>query len=308
MLAVFLKTLPFFGLIGLGWLAARSRVFPQEGADWLTRFVFYFALSAMLFRFAAGLDLAALFDGRFVLAYLGGSLAVWMIGMAAARFRGLPLPEAAMEAQCCMIGNTGFLGVPMLVVLLGERAVGPVLMVLTIDMLVFSTLITLIIHAGRSGGLRPASLAPIGRGIVANPMVLSMVAGLAWAQLRLPLPGPLDELLVMLGAAATPGALFAIGAGLAGRRIGRLAVSGWLTTAKLVLHPLATGLAAWALQVEPFAAGVMVSAAALPVAGNVYILAQYFGVAQQRVSAAILMSTAASIVTIPLVMLLIGQD
>ncbi len=307
MLAVFLKTLPFFGLIGLGWLAARTRLFPQEGAVWLTKFVFYFALSAMLFRFAARLDLAALFDARFAGAYLAGSLAVWLVGMAAARVRGLPLSDSAMEAQCCMIGNTGFLGVPMLVVLLGERAVGPVLMVLTIDMLVFSTLITLIIHAGRSGGLRLATVIPIGRGIVANPMILSMVAGLAWAQMRLPLPGPLDEFLVMLGAAATPGALFAIGASLAGRRIGRLAASGWLSFAKLVIHPLAVGLAAWGLRVEPFAAGVMVAAAALPVAGNVYILAQYFGVAQQRVSAAILISTTASIVTIPVVMLLIGQ-
>ncbi|WP_347140793.1 AEC family transporter [Paracoccus sp. SSK6] len=307
MLAVFLKTLPFFGLIGLGWLAARTRFFPQEAAAWLTKFVFYFALSAMLFRFAARLDLAALFDTRFVLAYLGGSFAVWLIGMAAARARGLPLSEAAMEAQCCMIGNTGFLGVPMLVVLLGDRAIGPVLMVLTIDMLVFSTLITLIIHAGRHGGLRLASLVPVGRGIVANPMILSMVAGLAWAQLRLPLPGPLDEFLVLLGGAATPGALFAIGASLAGRRIGRLAVSVWLSAAKLVLHPLAVGAAAWALRVEPFAAGVMVAAAALPVAGNVYILAQHFRVAQQRVSAAILISTMLGIVTIPLVMLLIGQ-
>ena len=102
-------------------------------------------------------------------------------------------------------------------------------------------------------------------------------------------------------------ASFAIGASLAGRRIGRLAASGWLSFAKLVIHPLAVGLAAWGLRVEPFAAGVMVAAAALPVAGNVYILAQYFGVAQQRVSAAILISTTASIVTIPLVMLLIGQ-
>ncbi|SNR34552.1 AEC family transporter [Paracoccus sediminis] len=307
MLAVFLKTLPFFGLIGLGWLAARTRFFPQEGAVWLTKFVFYFALSAMLFRFAARLDLGALFDGRFVLAYLAGSLAIWAIGMAAARARGLPLSESAMEAQCCMIGNTGFLGVPMLVVLLGDRAIGPVLMVLTIDMVVFSTLMTLIIHAGRNGGLRMASVIPILRGIVANPMVLSMLAGLAWAQMRLPLPGPLDEFLVMLGAAATPGALFAIGASLAGRRIGRLAVSAWLSGAKLVLHPLAAGVAAWSLGVEPFAAGVMMATAALPVAGNVYILAQHFGVAQQRVSAAILMSTAGSIVTIPLIMLLIGQ-
>ncbi|MFC3168378.1 AEC family transporter [Paracoccus fontiphilus] len=307
MLAVFLKTLPFFGLIGLGWLAARTRFFPQEAAAWLTKFVFFFALSAMLFRFAAGLDLAALFDARFALAYLAGSFAVWAVGMAVARARGLPVSEAAMEAQCCMIGNTGFLGVPMLVVLLGERAIGPVLMVLTIDMLVFSTLITLIIHAGRSGGMRLSSLAPIGRGVVANPMILSMVAGLLWSQMRLPLPAPLDEFLAMLGAAATPGALFAIGASLAARRIGRLAASGWLSLAKLVLHPLAVGVAAWGIGVDSFATGVMIAAAALPVAGNVYILAQHFGVAQQRVSAAILISTVFSIVTIPLVMLLIGQ-
>lgn len=307
MLAVFLKTLPFFGLIGLGWLAARTRFFPEAGAAWLTKFVFYFALSAMLFRFAAGLDLAALFDPRFLIAYLAGSGLVWIIGLMAGRARGLDLPEAAMEAQCCMIGNTGFLGVPLLVALLGERAVGPVLMVLTADMLVFSTLITLIIHAARSGGLRMGSLIPVLRGIVGNPMILSMVAGLLWAQLRMPMPAPFDEFLLLLGSAATPGALFAIGASLAGRQARRLAASGWLSLAKLVLHPAAVAAAAWFLRVEPFAAGVMVAAAALPVAGNVYILAQYFGVAQQRVSAAILISTAASIVTIPLVMLLIGQ-
>ena len=207
-----------------------------------------------------------------------------------------------MEAQCCMIGNTGFLGVPMLVMLLGPQAVGPVLMVLVIDMLVFSTLITLIIHAARSGGLRLTTVLPVLRGIVANPMILSMAAGLVWSGLRLPMPGPLDEFLVLLGAAATPGALFAIGASLAGRQ-----ASGWLGFAKLVLHPSAVGIAAWLLGVQPFAAGVMIAAAALPVAGNVYILAQYFGVAQQRVSAAILISTIGSIATFPLIMALTGQ-
>ncbi|QBX33317.1 AEC family transporter [Paracoccus liaowanqingii] len=306
MLEILLKTLPFFGLIGLGWAAAAMRFFPPEGAAWLTRFVFYFALSAMLFRFAAGIDLGALFDLRFALAYLGGSAVVWAAGIAVARARGLGLAEAAMEAQCCMIGNTGFLGVPMLVVLLGERAVGPVLMVLTIDMLVFSTLITLIVHASRHGGLRVAAVLPVLRGIAANPMILAMVAGLAWGGLALPMPAPLDEFLALLGAAATPGALFAIGASLAGRSLARLAPAGWLSFAKLGLHPLAVGLAAWALRVDPFAAGVMVVAAGLPVAGNVYILAQHFGIAQQRVSTAILISTAASIVTLPLLMVLIG--
>lgn len=301
MLAVFFKTLPFFGLIGLGWLAGRARFFPPEAVHWLTRFVFYFALSAMLFRFASGLDLAALWDGRFVAAYLTGCAVVWAVGFAVARSRGAAMAEAAMEAHTAMTGNTGFLGVPMLVVLLGPAAIGPVLMVLTLDMVVFSTIITLLIHGARHGRVTLAMLRPLAVGIASNPMIVSMLAGLAWGATRLPLPAPVDELLALLGAAATPGALFAIGAGLALRQADRIGPALWLSGAKLVLHPAAVAVACWGYGVDPVAAGIMVAAAALPVAGNVFILAQYFDVGVQRVSTAILLSTAASIATIPFV-------
>ena len=307
MLAIFLKTLPFFALIGTGWLAGRLRFFPPEATAWLTKFVFYFALSAMLLRFSATLDLAALFDLRFVLAYVAGSAAVWALVLAASRSQGAPVVDAAMLAHTGMTGNTGFLGVPMLVVLLGPPAIGPVLLVLILDMLVFSTLITLIIAAARHGRLGLGTLLPVIRGVVANPMIVSMLAGLAWSALRLPMPAPADEFLSLLGGAATPGALFAIGASLAHRPMRRPAPALALSLAKLVLHPAAVGLAAWALAVDPVAAGVMVAAAALPVAGNVYILAHHFGVAQERVSAAILMSTAISIATVPTVIHLIPK-
>ena len=73
MLAIFLKTLPFFALIGLGYLAGRTRFFSAEATAYLTKFVFFFALSAMLFDFAANLTLADVLDGRFVAAYLWGT-------------------------------------------------------------------------------------------------------------------------------------------------------------------------------------------------------------------------------------------
>lgn len=307
MLAIFLKTLPFFALIGTGWLAGRLRFFPEDATAWLTRFVFYFALSAMLFRFAATLDIAALFDLRFALAYVAGSALVWGLVFAVSRGKGASVVESAMLAHAGMIGNTGFLGVPMLVVLLGPPAIGPVLMVLTLDMVVFSTLITLIIAAARHGRIGPSTLAPVLRGLVGNPMIVSMLAGLAWSALRLPMPAPADEFLILLGAAATPGALFAIGASLAHRPVRRPVPALGLSVAKLILHPAAVGIAAILLAVDPVAAGVMVAAAALPVAGNVYILAHHFGIAQERVSAAILISTAISIATIPYVIHLIPK-
>lgn len=299
MIEIFLKTLPFFALIGLGWAAGRLRFFPPEATAWLTKFVFYFALSAMLFRFTATLPIEDLFDPAFFAAYLTASSAVWVLGFAVAKLRARPLPEAAMEAHTAMTGNTGFLGVPMLVVLLGPKAAGPVLMVLAADMIVFSTLITLIVTSARHGRV---ALAPLALGLAKNPMIVSMLAGLAWALLHLPMPRPLADFLTILGGAATPGALFAIGASLAGRSAERLGPALWLSAAKLVLHPLAVAIAAFLIfPVEPFAAGVMVAAAALPVAGNVYILAAHFGIAPQRVSTAILISTAVSILSIPAV-------
>ncbi|SDK90711.1 AEC family transporter [Paracoccus chinensis] len=315
MLAIFLKTLPFFALIGTGWLAGWLRLFSAEATAALTRFVFYFALSAMLFGFAAALDIRQLFDPRFALAYVGGSTALWLLAAAAARSRGASASgsrgasasEAAMLAHTSVIGNTGFLGVPMLVVLLGPAAIGPVLMVLTIDLVVFSTLITLIVAAARHGRVSLGTLLPVLRGLIGNPMIVAMLAGLGWSALRLPLPAPATEFLTLLGGAATPGALFAIGASLALQPARLPGTAATLSFAKLVLHPASVALAAWLLAVEPTAAGVMVAAAALPVAGNVYILAHHFRLAEEQVSTAILLSTAVSILTLPLVIHLITK-
>lgn len=302
MLAIFLKTLPFFALIGLGWWAGRIRFFPDVATEWLTRFVFFFALSAMLFRFAAELPLAEIFDLNFALAYLLASVAVYALVFTVAKLRRITTPEAAIEAQCGVSGNTGFLGVPLMIALLGPMAAGPMLMVLTIDMVVFSSLITLIITASKEGALGWGILQRLALGIVRNPMIVSMAAGLAWSATGLPLPAPAVDFLTLLGAAATPCALFAIGASLASRTAERLEVAIWLSFAKLVLHPAAVAVAALLLiAVEPKAAGVMIAAAALPVAGNVYMLARHFGIAPQRVSASILISTAFSILTVTLV-------
>jgi hypothetical protein len=302
MLAIFLETLPFFGLIGVGWWAGRTGFFTPEATAYLTKFVFYFALSAMLFRFSADLSLDALLDWSFLAAYLWGTLTIYLVATAVALIRALPVDQTAVEAQCAVIGNTGFLGVPMFALLFGPEAIGPLMMLLAIDLIVFSSLIVILITGSRDGRIRLAILRTVGLGLVKNPMIVSISAGLAWSALDLPFPEPLERFVGLLGAAATPGALFAIGASLAGKSAERLSVAGWLAAAKLVLHPAAVAFAALVMfDVEPFAATVMIAAAALPVAGNVYILAQHYGVAPQRVSASILISTVASIVTLPLV-------
>lgn len=307
MLVVFLQTLPFFALVALGFGAVRTGIFGAGAAAALTRFVFFFALSALLFRFAAELSLARILDWSLVGAYGTASLAVYLVATAVALARGCRLGETAVEAQCAVIGNTGFLGIPLLVTLLGDRAAGPVLLVLSVDLLVFSSLIVVLVTLDRDRALTPRLLRQLAVGLVSNPMIVSIAAGLVWSAAGWPLPAPVLSFLTTLGAAATPGALFAIGASLAGRSAERLAVAGWLSLCKLVLHPAAVALTATLLfPVSAQSFPALVAAAALPVAGNVYMLAQHYGVAPQRASTAILVSTIVSVASLPAVIALVG--
>lgn len=307
MVEIFLRTLPFFAIIGLGFWAGRTRFFTAEATAYLTKFVFYFALSAMLFRFAATLPFAEIFNARLILGYLLGTMTVYVLASAIAWLRGLDVPTAAVEAQCAAIGNVGFLGLPMLALLFSEAAIGPVMLVLTVDLVVFSSLIVILINGGRDGKLTPATFKLIGMGLVRNPMIVSISAGLVWSSLQIPVPEPLGDFLTILGGAATPGALFAIGASLAGKSAERVQIAAWLSFCKLVIHPACVAVALlWLIPIETFPATVAIAAAALPVAGNVYMLAAHYGIAPHRASAAILLSTVVSILTVPMVIAWMG--
>lgn len=302
MLAIFLKTVPFFALIALGYGAVRTRFFSDEATVYLTRFVFYFALSAMLFKFASGLSLGEIVNWPLIWAYLWGTLLIYGLAMGIALIRWLSIEEAAFEAQCAVIGNVGFLGIPMLVLLLGPQAIGPVMLVLAVDLIFFGSLIVILVTGSRDGSMSLSILRTVGKGLISNPMIVSISLGLCWSATGWQVPTPAAEFLDILGSAATPGALFAIGASLATKSADRVSVAGWLSFCKLVLHPAAVAFAALVIfPVPAFAAGVAIAAAALPVAGNVFILAQHYGVAPQRVSASILISTVVSVATVSIV-------
>ena len=307
MLDIFLQTVPFFALIAVGYGAGKTGFFTPEATAYLTKFVFYFALSAMLFRFSANLSMAEVFNGRLIIGYLWGTAFVYGIATAVAFVRGLNVPTAAIEAQCAVIGNVGFLGLPMFALLFGEAAIGPVMLVLATDLIIFSSLIVILINGSRDGRMTMGMLRTIALGLVKNPMIVSIILGLTWSALALPIPRPLNDFLDILGGAATPGALFAIGASLATKTAERVQIAVWLSFCKLFLHPAFVALGLLVLfPIDAFSATVVIAAAALPVAGNVYMLAQHYGIAPHRVSAAILLSTMFSILTVPVVIAWLG--
>ena len=139
-------------------------------------------------------------------------------------------------------------------------------------------------------------------------MLLSVAAVLAVSVSAVGLWPPLEELVAILAGAATPGALFAIGCSLVGRNAdNRLGVAVWLSAVKLFVHPAIVAVfVLLVFDVEPFAAAIIIAASAMPTAGNVYLLAQHYDIAVQRVSATILISTIINILNISMILGLVG--
>ena len=199
------------------------------------------------------------------------------------------------------VSNLGFLGPPLMLAFFGERGAGPLAMAILAEIMVLLSLGGAIMGSSQGDGARMGSV--LLRGAALNPIVAAILLGACLAASGAPLPSPLDRLLAFLGSAAGPTALFALGGSLAGRRIDRAtaAAAASVTVVRLVIYPLAVWyVLARLIRVEPFwiEAGVLISA--LPSAGSNCVLAQRYGADADRVSAAIVLSTLASVVTVPL--------
>ncbi|MBS0468656.1 MAG: AEC family transporter [Proteobacteria bacterium] len=301
MLAVLLVTFPFFALVLCGYLATRGGALPVSAIGGLNSFVLYFALPCMLYRFGAQTPIAQLLDPAVAGVYL--LCALLLVGATVALTRhSMGWNDAAFGALVAVFPNTGFMGVPLLVALLGEASAGPVILTMALDMIVTTSLCIALSRLDGAGAHGVAvALRNAARGMAVNPMPWSIVLGGVASALQWRLPEPVDKTMAMLGAAASPVALFTIGAVLARSQMNQheYVPPGQyvpLALAKLLVHPLlvwAVARAAMGLgaNISSFTLSVLVLLAALPSASNVSLLTERFGAHGGRVARIILVST-----------------
>ena len=305
MLSVLAVTFPFFALVLCGFVAVRRGALPLGAIPGMNGFVLYFALPCLLYRFGASTPIAELLDPVVIGVYL--LCALVMVGAIVAFTLGgrIDWNNAAFGALTGAFPNSGFMGVPLLVALLGERAAGPVIVTILVDLVVTSSLcIALSRLDGRgAGGAREAMMKAL-RGVASNPMPWAIALGAISSATGLTLYGPLDKTIGLLADAASPVALFTIGAVLARSQMTsetRTPLMDYVPVAlgKLLLHPLLVLIAGaiaidLGLPLDPFALTVLVLVAALPSASNVSLLAERFGADNGRIARVILVSTALS--------------
>jgi len=315
MQSILAVTVPFFALVLCGYLAARSHTLPQSAIPGLNAFVLFFALPCMLFRFGANTPFAQLIDPLLIGLYGACALAMVAFTVAMTLRRdtvgpGVDLKNAAFGALVAAFPNTGFMGVPLLVALLGERAAGPVIGTMLVDLCMTSSLCISLaqMHSHRGGDDGDANNVALAtalgrslRGALTNPLPWAIGLGALFSLAGWSLPGAVGQIVKMLGDAATPVALFTIGAVLwrAGQHAHtRTPPAQFVPVAifKLFVHPLlvlSAGLLAHAAgaTVSSFGLTVLVLAAALPSASNVSLLAERYEADNGRVARIIMTST-----------------
>jgi predicted permease len=306
---IFSVTLPFFALVLFGYVAARRRWVPPEAVPAFNGFLLYFAVPAMLFRFAANTPFREITNGAYFLAWgTSGVLVTLLVTFVAWRMLRQRLRDAAFYGLAASVANAGFMGVPLIVALLGERAAAPVILAIVSDLVIVGTVgLTLVEMDGATRAGWKEDVRDAATRIFLNPFLISMLLGAAFSGFGWTLATPATEIVKLLADAAGPCALFAIGLSLvrpdAPLKSPILALP---VAAKLLLHPLVIWLAMRVLGVDEFTRTVAVLTAALPSAGWVFIFAIRYEADAGRVSATILWTTALAFVTFSTLVWLLG--
>lgn len=302
-------TSPLFLLAGVGYALVRWLRWPKTVSDALTRFVFAIAVPALLFRLMSDFSRLPPVDARLLVAYFGGCVLVFVLGRAIAsrvfRMNGV---EQSVFGVGGIFANNLLLGVPLTKVTLGDAALPVVSLVLVFNSLTLWTLVTVSVEWARTRHVSLSGFAATVRNVLANPVVASILVGTAWGAAGIPLPGIAERTLDLVGQAAIPLSLIALGMGLAEFGVRE----GWQRSAaicavKLALHPLAVWALARALSLPPLETQAVVMLASLPVGANVYLMAREFGALGGPVAASLVVSTAAAALTTPIVLALAAR-
>lgn len=304
--ALFNVAIPVFAIIAAGFLCGRFRILGQDSTSALNGFVYFVALPALFFISMARTPLDDAFNLPYIAVVLGGQLATFGVAILVATFV-FPgrLGALGQHGMSAVFSNTGYMGIPLLITAFGDDGALPAIIATIINGAIVMPFGMAILELDRSQSTNPlAILKDVLTGVFKSPLVLSAIAGLLASASGFAIPAPVETFCDLLGAAAGPSALFAIGLFLTGTHLRQgLPEVCWVSFIKLIIHPAITlVMAVYLFDLSTLNTASAVILAALPTGGLVFILAQQFNVYVERSAAIILVNTVASLLTVSAVL------
>lgn len=302
MQAILNVAFPIFGVILAGYLAGRWRILGGESTTALNAFVSYFALPILFFGTLARTPVSQVLDpalmvgfGLAVMAtFVLSMLVTWMVARSG-------LASMSLQAIAASWGNVGYMGVPLCIAAFGEQSLPPAMLTVIVTAVISMVFGVMLIELEVAAGHGPVrTFFRAAWNVAKNPLPLSIAFGMLWSAVGLSLPGPVEKWIDLLGAAAAPCALFAIGLFLSDKSIkSGVLEAGFATFIKLLLQPLlALAILPTFVSLDSVAGKVALLMAALPTASNAFVLAKQFDISVEQNTGSILFSTAFSVITV----------
>ncbi len=304
--------LPFFGVLFLGYGAGRLRRVSEDGLAGLTFFVTKLAMPALFFRLVAEAPLTHAAGWSFVLTTTFSTYCAFALAFSVgALSNGGQITQATIQGLVGSYSNIGMLAPALVLTAFGAAAALPMALIFSFDNALMVASVPLMMTLGGTMRIDPAELGErILRQALLNPLVLATILGLVFALLHLPMPAAANSVLSMLGSAAAPAALFAVGVSLTGRTIDKVPPElPVLIGIKLVVHPLIVYLLlSWVGDFDPIWVHAAVLMAALPPATGVIAYAREYKSYGDWAAVGVLLGTIISIATVTVVLILLVRD
>ncbi len=214
-------TLPIFALMVLGYIFRKMGLIDDKAASWMNKFVFKVALPVLVFKDLAGQDFAGTWNGKFVLFCFAVTLV--SVGLIALLSKWVVKDRARRGEfiQGSYRSSAALLGIAFIHNIYGDGAVGmgPLMILGSVPLYNIFAVVVLTVTAENApkGKLVKTTLL----GIVTNPIILGIAAGLLWSLLKLPQPKPMETIVSGLGGLATPLGLMAMGAAFEFKKAGQ---------------------------------------------------------------------------------------
>ncbi|TCV64446.1 hypothetical protein EDE05_12359 [Neorhizobium sp. R1-B] len=301
--------LPFFGLIFIGYLAAKVTKQPAEALGWMNTFIIYAALPALFFKLVSRTPVEQLTRADFIFGEIAATYLVFLLLFLIGFFiRRNSFEDCTIQAFAGSYGNIGYMGPGLALLAFGEAAAVPVALIVCFENGAhFVVAPAMMAVAGEDRRPVVQVVLEIARKVILHPFIISTAFGFCFAAFGFRPHDSVQRLIDYLAQAAAPCALFAMGVTLALRPIKRVPLEiGYIAVAKLILLPITTYTVLSLIgNFEPVWIYSATLLSALPTATNVFVISQQYGIWQERASASILIITVASVLTLPVLLYLI---
>lgn len=203
-------TLPIFLVIVVGKLLNKCGLFTKEFASLTDKFVFKAALPVLLFRDISSMNFSQDFDVKFVLFCMGVSL-VMFLGVWGLSYLFLKDKSAVGAfSQGAARGSAAILGIALAANIYGSSGHAPLMVLAAVP--VFNVMSVIILELSRKNGNGRVNIASILKGIITNPIILGILAGIPFSLFDISLPTFVTAAVDSVSKTATPMALLSVGA------------------------------------------------------------------------------------------------